>query len=68
MILVTCDTHCYYDTINQQIDYAENVLGRDITCIIHLGDFGIYKSHLHDFFIKKRTALQAAALFHRRQP
>ena len=53
MILVTCDTHCYYGTINQQLAYAENVLGHDISCIIHLGDFGLYKSHLHDFFIKK---------------
>ena len=53
MILITCDTHCYYDTVNQQLAYAENVLGLRISCIIHLGDFGIYKSHLHDYFIKK---------------
>jgi len=54
MILVICDTHCYFDTVNQQIDYAENTAGCDVTCVIHLGDFGIYRSHLNDFFIKKK--------------
>lgn len=52
MILVTSDSHCYYDTINQQIMYAESELGIEIDCVIHLGDFGVYASHLHDFFIK----------------
>jgi len=52
MILLICDTHCYFDTVNKQIEYAENSLGLDVSCVIHLGDFGIYRSHLHDFFIK----------------
>jgi predicted phosphodiesterase len=53
MIFVTCDTHCYYETINAQVDYAESVLGHAISCIIHLGDFGLYRSHLHEYFIKR---------------
>jgi predicted phosphodiesterase len=53
MILVTSDTHCCYDTINQQIEYAEALLNRALSCVIHLGDFGIYKSNLHEYFIKK---------------
>ena len=53
MIFVTCDTHCYYDTINTQVAYAESALGRPVSCIIHLGDFGLYKSYLHDYFIKR---------------
>ena len=53
MILVTSDTHCYYDTINQQIEYAEAVLNNAVSCVIHLGDFGIYKANLHEYFIKK---------------
>ena len=53
MILVTSDTHCYYDTINQQIEYAEALLNRALSCVIHLGDFGIYKANLHEYFIRK---------------
>ena len=53
MILVTSDTHCYYDTINQQVEYAEAVLNNAISCVIHLGDFGIYKANLHEYFIRK---------------
>jgi predicted phosphodiesterase len=53
LILVTSDTHCYYDTINQQIEYAETVLNRALSCVIHLGDFGIYKANLHEYFIRK---------------
>jgi len=54
MILIVSDTHCYYDIVNQQIEYAENVLGHSISCVIHLGDFGIYKAQLRDYFKKKK--------------
>ncbi|MFA6013344.1 MAG: metallophosphoesterase [Desulfobacteraceae bacterium] len=54
MILIVSDTHCYYDIVNQQIEYAENVLGHSISCVIHLGDFGIYKAQLSDYFKKKK--------------
>ena len=50
MILIVSDTHCYYEMVNYQIEYAEEVLGHSISCVIHLGDFGMYKSHLKDFF------------------
>lgn len=53
MILVLCDTHCYYDTINAQVAYAEHTLGHSVSSILHLGDFGVYRSHLNDFFIKQ---------------
>jgi len=54
MIMVVSDTHCYYEIVNKQIDYAENTLGYKISSVIHLGDFGIYGSHLKDFFIKQK--------------
>jgi predicted phosphodiesterase len=63
MILVICDTHCYFDTVNQQIEYAESAAGRDVACVIHLGDFGIYRSHLHDFFIKKKKRFRRPLYF-----
>ena len=50
MILIVSDTHCYYEMVNYQIEYALEVLGHDISCVIHLGDFGIYKHHLRDYF------------------
>jgi predicted phosphodiesterase len=53
MILVVSDTHCYYDIVNKQIEYAENVLGHSISSVIHLGDFGIYKAQLNDYFNKR---------------
>ena len=55
MILIVSDTHCYYDIVNKQIEYAENVLGHTISSVIHLGDFGIYKPHLKDYFKKKKN-------------
>lgn len=63
MILVTSDTHCYYDTINQQIEYAETVLGHTITSVIHLGDFGAYKPHLNDYFIKQNRRFKRPLYF-----
>ncbi len=63
MILVTSDTHCYYDTINKQIEHAENVLGHRITSVIHLGDFGAYKPHLNEFFIKQKQCFKRPLYF-----
>jgi predicted phosphodiesterase len=54
MIMIVSDTHCYYEMVNVQINYAQNILGHDITSVIHLGDFGIYTWHLRDFFIKRK--------------
>ena len=56
MILVLSDTHSYYGTVNEQIRYAETELGVSISSVIHLGDFGIYKANLYNFFIKQKEA------------
>ncbi len=53
MILITCDTHCYYENINKQIRHAEDDLGVTVDCVIHLGDFGIYRTHLSHYFKRK---------------
>ena len=53
MILVISDTHTCYETINQQIEHAENSQGVYISCVVHLGDIGIFKPELHNFFIKQ---------------
>ena len=63
MILVLCDTHCYYETINEQIEYAEDILGHTVSSIIHLGDFGIYRSHLSDFFVKQAKRFKRPLYF-----
>ena len=54
MILFISDTHCYYHIINEQIAYAEQELGVDVSCVVHLGDFGIYRPNLHDYFVRKK--------------
>jgi len=56
MIMILSDTHCYYDMVNRQINYAENVLGHEISCVIHLGDFGLFDSWLKDYFIKQKKS------------
>ena len=53
MILVIADTHCYYDIVNRQIEHAEHTLGIPVDCVVHLGDFGLYREHLHAFFVKR---------------
>lgn len=55
MILLTSDTHCQYQFINKQIEHAEFLIKEPITSVIHLGDFGIYKSSLNHFFKKDRN-------------
>lgn len=54
MILVIADTHCYYDIVNRQIEHAESTMGATIDCVVHLGDFGMYREHLHSFFVKRQ--------------
>ena len=46
MIMIVSDTHCYFDLVNRQIEYAEHDLGHNITRVIHLGDFGLNKAQL----------------------
>jgi predicted phosphodiesterase len=58
MIMIVSDTHCYYDIVNRQIDYAEDVLGHTITSVIHLGDFGIYTPHLKQYFKKSKKSFR----------
>ena len=54
MILVIADTHCYYDIVNRQIEHAESTMGVTIDCVLHLGDFGMYREHLHAYFVKRQ--------------
>jgi len=54
MILILSDTHSYYATVNEQIRYAESELGVSVSSVIHLGDFGIYKANLYNFFLKQK--------------
>ncbi|MCP4629574.1 MAG: hypothetical protein GY850_39630, partial [bacterium] len=54
MILITSDTHCYYGCVNQQIEHVESQ-GISVSSVIHLGDFGIYRDKLYDFFIRKQN-------------
>jgi len=54
MILIIADTHCYYDIVNRQIEHAESTMGVTIDCVVHLGDFGMYREHLHAFFVKRQ--------------
>jgi len=63
MILLVSDTHSYFQTVNEQIAYAENTLNVPVSCVIHLGDFGIYKSNLHDFFTKQKARFERPLYF-----
>ncbi len=63
MILVISDTHCAYHLVNEQIDYAQEELGIPVSCVIHLGDFGIFRPQLYDFFIRKKGAFLKPVYF-----
>lgn len=63
MILILSDTHCAFHLINTQIEYAQEELGIPISCVIHLGDFGIFKPQLHDFFIRKKNSFLKPVFF-----
>jgi predicted phosphodiesterase len=63
MILILSDTHCNYNIINEQIKHAQNTLGKKISSVIHLGDFGIFRSQLKDFFIKKKERFLCPVYF-----
>ncbi len=63
MILVTSDTHSCYDYINKQIEYAEGVLCLSIACVVHLGDFGIFRTDLYDFFNKQKKRFSRPVYF-----
>jgi len=63
MIMIVSDTHCYYDIVNKQIEFAEKNLGINITSVIHLGDFGLYSGQLRDFFISQRKQFHRPLYF-----
>lgn len=63
MILVIADTHCYYDIVNRQIEHAETVLNMPVDCVLHLGDFGVYREHLHNYFVRRGARFQKPLYF-----
>ncbi|MBW2100755.1 MAG: metallophosphoesterase [Deltaproteobacteria bacterium] len=50
MILIIGDIHGRYKTINEQIIYAEEHCDARVSAVIQLGDFGIYKRSLAQYF------------------
>lgn len=63
MILFISDTHCAYHLINMQIEYAQEELGIPVSCVIHLGDFGIFRPQLYDYFIRKKGSFLKPVYF-----
>ncbi|WP_027358386.1 metallophosphoesterase family protein [Desulforegula conservatrix] len=63
MILFISDTHCAYHLINEQIEYAQEELAIPVSCVIHLGDFGIFRPQLYDFFIRKNGSFLKPVYF-----
>ncbi|MFC1770938.1 metallophosphoesterase [Candidatus Margulisiibacteriota bacterium] len=50
MILILGDIHAEYEIVNNQIEYVEATYGIKVDSVIQLGDFGIYKEPLEDYF------------------
>ncbi|MCP4050237.1 MAG: hypothetical protein GY730_05985 [bacterium] len=51
MIMILGDLHTDYSIINSQIEYYEKKSNERIDAVIQLGDFGIYREPLEEFFI-----------------
>lgn len=62
MILFISDVHGLFDLVNEQIMHAENLTGKRIQQVIVLGDFGLFKHFLDDFFnIREQSFLRPLA-------
>ena len=56
MILLISDVHCQFQLVNQQIVHAETTLGKTVSQVAVLGDFGLFDHSLYDFFIRKKQS------------
>jgi Icc-related predicted phosphoesterase len=54
MLLILGDIHGEYDLINKQIEYVESNYPEKVKAVIQLGDFGIFREQLTDYFQKNR--------------
>lgn len=51
MILLISDVHCRFHLVNDQITHAESQLGKPVSQVVVLGDFGLFHHSLYQFFI-----------------
>jgi len=60
--LLVSDVHAHYHVIDAQITHARETLGRKVSQVLVLGDFGLFAPNLHDFFRRdgRRFALPVA--------
>ena len=54
MILIIGDVHAEFGVINKQIRFVEKEYNTKIDAVIQLGDFGIHREPLMNFFHKQK--------------
>lgn len=63
MILVISDVHGQFRVINEQIDFAEARLGKEVAAVVVLGDLGLFEVNLRRFFIRDKQRFKRPLYF-----
>lgn len=63
MILIISDVHGQFDVVNEQIEFAEGLLKKDVSSVIVLGDFGLFEANLKLFFIRNKKSFKRPLYF-----
>ncbi len=63
MILIISDVHGQFDVINEQIDFIEGVLKKEVSSVIVLGDFGLFEVNLKRFFVRDKKSFKRPLYF-----
>lgn len=63
MILLITDVHCQYHLIDLQVAFAEQETACPVSCVIVLGDFGLFEHSLHAFFRRAKRRFTRPVYF-----
>ncbi len=63
MILIISDVHGQFQVVNEQIDFAERRLEKEVSSVIVLGDFGLFEVNLRRFFIRDKKRFKRPLYF-----
>lgn len=62
-ILVISDVHGQFQVVNEQADFAESRLGKELEAIVVLGDLGLFEVNLRRFFVRDKKRFKRPLYF-----
>ena len=63
MILIISDVHGQFHVVNEQIEFAEDRLKKEVSSVIVLGDFGLFETNLRRFFVLDKKKFKRPLYF-----